>query len=120
MALSKPAASVVIALTGTELSEAVVSSIIDDAALIAAACLEPKSDEVQASALKWLAAHLIASTSDQESKVVTSTKLGDASDTFGAAQLSNGIMGTTYGQQAVALAPCLARLGRARAKITVV
>lgn len=120
MALSKPAASVVISLTGTDLPEPVVTAIIDDAALLAEKCLANFSSDRQVAALKWLAAHLIASTSDEGASVRSSEKLGDAADGFARAQLGNGIMGTTYGQQAVALAPCLGRLGRPTARVTVV
>lgn len=119
MALSKPDAADVISLTGTDLSSSVVSSIIDDAALIGS-CVSDLTDAEQEAALKWLAAHLIASTSDESSQAVSSAKLGDASDTYARAKTSDGIMGTTYGQQAVAIAPCLARLGRAKASIEVV
>lgn len=120
MPLSKPAAAVVIALTGTDLDEPTVEAIIDDAALIAERCLSGYSSAIQQSALKWLAAHLIASTSDEGASVRSSEKLGDASDGFARAQFGNGIMGTTYGQQAVALVPCLGRLGRPTARVTVV
>lgn len=118
MALSKPTAAVVIALTGTELPEAVVTAIIDDAALMANDCLSPLSAEVQEAALKWLSAHLVAS-SDGEGQV-SSEKLGDASVTYARGTLGDGISGTMYGQQAIALAPCLAYLGRARATIGVI
>lgn len=119
MSLTKPIAADVIALTGTGLSEAVVSDIIDDAALIGD-CLSTLSSAKQEAALKWLAAHLIASTSDDGSQVLTSAKLGDASDSYARAKTGDGIAGTTYGQQAIAIAPCLARLGRAKASIEVV
>ena len=117
--MAKPTAEVVIALTGTELSEGVVSSIIDDAALIAGPCLAGVSDALETAALKWLAAHLIASTSDMGSATLTSDKLGDASQSWSRAQMGDAMMGTSYGQQAVALVPCLARIGRARASIEV-
>lgn len=120
MALQKPSAADVIALTQTDLPEPVVSAIIDDAALMAENCLSTKSAAVQEAALKWLAAHLIASTSDEGSQTISSTKLGDASDSYARATTGDGVSGTTYGQQAIALAPCLAYLGRARAKVTVV
>lgn len=116
--MAKPTASDVIALTGTDMPEAVVSAIIDDAALIAADCLSSVSDALETAALKWLSAHLIASTND--GGVIQSEKLGDASDTYSRAATGDGIMGTTYGQQAVALVPCLGRLGRPTAKVTVV
>lgn len=119
MALTKPTAADVIALTGTDLSSAVVTQIIDDAALIGS-CVSALTSDEQEAALRWLAAHLVASTSDDGSQVVSSAKLGDASDSYARAKTSDGIAGSTYGQQAIAIAPCLARLGRAKASIEVV
>lgn len=110
----------VIALTGCELSEPVVASIIEDAALIADPCLAGVPTIRANAAIKWLAAHLVASTSDQGSATLTSDKLGDASQSWARGQMGDGLMGTTYGQQAVALVPCLARVGRARASIEVI
>lgn len=120
MALSKPDSQDVIDLTGTALDSGVVSALIDDAALIGKDCLESLTDEYQKAALKWLAAHMVASTSDQSSAVLTSNKLGDASKSWARGQMGTAIQGTTYGQQAVALVPCLARLGTAKASVEVV
>ena len=120
MSLNKPTAQSVIDLTGTDLESAVVGSIIDDAALLAEKCLENLDADRQAAALRWLTAHLIASTSDEGSKSVSSSRLGDASDSYSSASTGDGISGTSYGQQAIAIAPCLARLGRARASIKVI
>lgn len=119
MALSKPDASVVIALTGTELPEAVVTALIDDAALMAEACIEGFDAARQEAILKWIAAHLV---STQSGGTLTSEKLGDASETRKGATVSDGINGTVFGQQALALDPtgCLARIGRAKANIQVV
>ena len=118
MSLNKPTAQSVIDLTGTELPESVVDSIIGDAAIIGYACLSPLSADVQQAALKWLTAHLIASTDSGAS--IKSESMGDASETYVRAQVKDGIAGTIYGQQAIAIAPCLAQLGRAKARITVV
>lgn len=116
--MAKPSATEVTNLTGTELDQTVVSALIDDAALIAADCLSGVTDDVETAALKWLSAHLVAST--EEGGVRTSESLGDASESFVRAKVGDGIMGTTYGQQAVALLPCLGRLGCPSAKVTVV
>lgn len=118
MALSKPSAADVIALTGTSLDAAVVTAIIDDAALMADSCLSPLSDAVQEAALKWLSAHLVSSSGGEGQ--VSSEKLGDASVTYARGTLGDGVSGTMYGQQAIALAPCLAYLGRAKATIGVI
>lgn len=118
MAIARPAADDVIALTSTSLDMSVVDQVITDAALIAEKCVRNLPAVTQRSAIKWLAAHLIASTHD--GGVMTSSKLGDASEAYSRAVVGNGLMGTTYGQQAVALVPCLGRIGRPRASITVV
>ena len=118
MSLSKPTAQTVIDLTGTELPESVVTSIIDDAAIIGRDCLAALDADTQEAALKWLAAHLIAST--DSGATLKSESLGDASQSYVRAQVKDGIAGTVYGQQAIAISPCLARLGRAKARITVV
>jgi hypothetical protein len=116
--MATPTAASVIAITGTKLSESVVDSIIADAALIAANCLVGVADGVETAALKWLAAHLVASTT--ANGAVTSRKLGDASKSYASTNLGDGLMGTSYGQQAVALLPCLATIGRAQAVIEVI
>lgn len=118
MALQKPSAQDVIDLTETDLPQAVVTAIIDDAALMAEECLKSLTGDRQEAALKWLSAHLIGSTNS--GGVLTSEKLGDASESYSRATVGDGISGTVYGQQAIALAPCLARLGRARASIEVI
>ena len=118
MSLSKPTAQAVIDLTGSDIPAPVVESIIDDAAIIGRDCLSVLDAETQEAALKWLTAHLIAST--DSGAQLSSEKLGDASETYVRAQVKDGIAGTVYGQQAIAIAPCLARVGRARARITVV
>ena len=106
-----PTESEVIAITGTDFSEAVVDAIIADAALIAEGCISSYSDERQTAIIKWLACHLIASTngaSGTGSGSVTSSKLGDASE--------------SYGQQALLLDTngCLARKGRPPATVQVI
>ena len=118
MSLTKPDPQEVIDLTGTTLGEHVVALVIEDASLIGAECLSGLSSAAQQAALKWLAAHLIAST--DSGATLASESLGDASQSYVRAQVKDGIAGTVYGQQAIALAPCLARIGRAKARITVV
>lgn len=118
--MATPSAADVIALTETDLATAVVTSIIVDAENISAECRAAASltDAEETTVLKWLAAHLVASTRD--SAVLTSTKLGDGADSFQRAQVGDGIAGTVYGQQAIAMLPCLATLGRAKATVEVV
>ena len=118
--MAKPTASDVLSLTGLNIDEAVVSSVVDDAAVMAERCSSAWSDAQETAILKWLAAHLLSSTHD--GGVTTSESLGDASQSYKRAQMSDGIAGTTYGQQAIALdsSGCLARLGRAKASIEVI
>lgn len=117
--MSLPSASDVIALTGSSLAEAVVTALIADAALIAEDCVGGYTPERQTAIIKWLAAHLVASTSAGGESVLTSDKLGDASQTYARATTGDSLSGTMYGQQALALDAngCLARKGRARASI---
>lgn len=119
MPIQTPNAASVIELTGTDLSESVVSLIIEDAALAAESCLSTLSADRQRAALKWLAAHMISATSDQGSQAVVSSKLGDASDSYARGSLGQGINSSFYGQQALAIAPCLAGFGMAKATIEV-
>lgn len=110
-----PTASDVIALTETDLSEAVVYGIIADASVLAADCLSGVLDPAYTSVIKWLAAHMVASAGDS-SGAMTSDRLGDAQQSFSRAVTGAGLMGTAYGQQAIALAPCLSGLGMRQAK----
>lgn len=116
--MANPAAADIIAMTGTRLSETLVETLIAQAALIAAPCLVGASDDLETATLMWLTAHLVASTSTNGT--VTSRKLGDASKSYSTAQVGNGIMGTVYGQQAIALLPCLATAGRSTAVLEVI
>lgn len=121
-----PTASEVIALTGTDFSEAVVDAIIADAALIAEGCISSYSDERQTAIIKWVACHLIASTngaSGTGSGSVTSSKLGDASESYAKSALTGeGLKATHYGQQVLLLDTngCLARKGRPPATVQVI
>lgn len=117
VAVSKPTAAVVIALTGTGFDSATVSAIIDDAAMIAEKCIASYDATRQAAIVKWLAAHLIASTGGEG--VAVSESLGDASTSWQRAPLGDALKGTTYGQQALLLDTngCLAKQGRARATV---
>lgn len=116
--MANPDAADIIALTGTTLSQALVETLIAQAALIAAPCLVGASDDLETAVLMWLTAHLVASTSTNAT--VTSRSLGDASKSYSVGQLNNGVMGTLYGQQAVALLPCLATIGRSTAVLEII
>jgi hypothetical protein len=121
MALAKPELSAVRAIIGTDLSDPQVQSVIDDAALLAEGCPKVAGYDAgrQAAIVKWLSAHMIASTA--KTGVLTQKSLGDASESYGRAQVGLNLSGTTYGQQALALDPsgCLARLGQRSAFVQV-
>lgn len=117
-----PTTQSVIDLTSTSLPESVVSSLIEDAALIAEDCIASYSESRQTSIVRWLAAHLVASTAAGGSSTLTSDKLGDAAQTFARATVGEGFSGTIYGQQALALDTngCLNRKGKARASVQII
>lgn len=110
-----PTVNDVRAIILTKKDDAQVQAFIDDAVLLTKSC--GFDGALQKAILRWVTAHLISSTVDEG--VVTSDALGGASRSYARASLGNGLAGTTYGQQALALdtAGCLARLGSARASI---
>lgn len=113
-----PSAADVITLTGTSLSEAVVTSLISDASLMASnSCFDAYPEQRRAAIIKWLAAHLVATTPG--SGVVSSEKLGDASITYTRQPLGKGLEGTVYGAQALSLDTngCLTGIGRGKASV---
>ena len=113
-----PSAADVIAITGTSLPEVVVDAIITDAALIAAQCFEGVDGDRQEAALKWLAAHLVSSAGEANGSL-TSDRLGDAAQTYAKSVTGAGLMGSAYGQQAIALLPCLSGIGMRTGKFVV-
>jgi len=121
MALAKPTAAEVIALHDAGFASAVVESIIDDAALLADnMCTQAYDAARQKAIVKWLAAHMIASTNN--GGVLASESLGSASDSYHRASLGEGLKGTVYGQQVLLLDNngCLSRIGKPRASIEVI
>jgi len=94
-----------------------VQSMIDDAALLVNRCVTTLACDLQATIIKWVAAHLIASTSTSTSGgtgVVTGERLGDASINYAKPVLQSfGLSSTTYGLQAIGLDPngCLTTIG---------
>ena len=101
----------------TALEDAAVAALIDDATLLVEDCVSALSCSRQATIIKWVTAHLIASMSTStagQTGVLTSESLGDASRSYAKPTLGEqGLHGTTYGQQAIAYDPngCLATLG---------
>lgn len=118
MALSLPTVDEVRSIVQTDLDDAGVQGLINDAAALATRCLTPLEPDLQKTILKWLTAHLIqilgkATGEGFANVAVTSMKLGDASETYARASLGTNLGSTPYGQQAILLDPngCLARLG---------
>lgn len=116
-----PTSSDVIAITGSTLPSAVVDALIADAALVAGDCITPYAADRQTAIIKWLAAHMIAST-DANGGTLTQDKLGDASQSYARATLGENLRGTIYGQQALALDTngCLVTRGKGRASVEII
>lgn len=108
------------AITESTLPDAVITALIGDAGLIGGPCIDQYDTARRDAIVKWLAAHLVASTSTDGS--LTSESLGDASRSYARGQLGDRLRGTTYGQQALALdlKGCLTRRGGAPATFEVV
>jgi hypothetical protein len=119
MAIALPTADDVRAIIETDKTDPQIEAIIADAALIAKACIADLDADVQKAIVKWLTAHLIASSASgiEGGAQITSMKLGDASESYARASMGAGLAGTSYGQQALALDPngCLAQIGMRRA-----
>jgi len=117
MPIATPEVSAVRAIIGTGLSDPQVQSVIDDAALLAEGCPAVAGYDAprQKAIIKWLTAHLIASTA--HAGVLTQKALGDASESYARPQTGLNLAGTSYGQQALVLdqSGCLAALGGKRA-----
>lgn len=117
--ISKPTPAEVRIIIETKLADPALQSVIDDAALFVEGC--PKvttyDDARQKAIVKWVTAHMLASTNASGSGALTAKSLGDASESYARPTLGVGLSGTTYGQQAIALDPsgCLANLGKPKA-----
>lgn len=111
-----PTATEVRSIIDTALTDEQIDSIVTDAVLLVETCSSGWSDARYTSILKWVTAHLIASRGGTEG-VLTSSRLGDAQDNYMRTTPGDGLKGTTYGQQALALDTngCLVNLGKRRA-----
>jgi hypothetical protein len=112
MAIEKPSAADVQTIIAA--TDAQANAAIEDAALIAETCVTSLAGDRQKAIIKYLAAHLIASGIGAQK---TSERLGDASVSWARAQMGQGLLGTSYGQQAIALDPngCLLKIGKVKA-----
>lgn len=126
--MAAPAVSAVqILLTGgtTAPPTEVIQAYIDDAAALLAGCpcILNLPDATQTAIQKYLAAHLYTvATKNQGAGAVTQKKLGDASTSYAAPSLGDGLKLTTYGQQALLYdtTGCLLTLGQKAAGFEVV
>lgn len=115
MTVALPTAEEVLVLVRpTTLSEEEVDVIIGDAALMVEHCVAKLSDERQAAIVKYVAAHIIATTGRGGGRgLMMSKKLGDASETYARGTFGGGLSSSVFGKQALALDPsgCLLNLG---------
>jgi|SRR5690554_1893248 len=106
----------------TELSDLQIEAAINDVQLIAEKCLKAITDENRRDAIvKYLAAHLLTIVDSSGAGVATSSKLGDASDSYATSHFGEGLKATSYGQLAIQLDPngCLMRIGKPKAEVQV-
>jgi hypothetical protein len=105
-------------IISTEASDAQVQVAINDVTLMAARCLALIADEPTRDAIvKYLAAHLLTIIDSTGAGVATSSKLGDASDTYKTDGFGRSLGSSNYGQMAIQLDPngCLQRIGNPKA-----
>lgn len=118
-----PTATEVRAIITTSLTDAQIDAIAADALLLVEACssFTSYSDARQTAIVKWVTAHLIASSNATGGGALTQKSLGDASESYARPMLGVGMGGTTYGQQAIALdtSGCLAQIGKIKATFKV-
>ena len=116
----KPEAEAVLSLTGAELPASVVDTLIEDAVLMAGNCLKHYGEDRQTAIIKWLAAHLVASTDDGAE--LASESVDGASHSFSRPAPGEGLRGTSFGRQALALdyRGCLDGIGKRRPTVEVI
>lgn len=95
---------------------------ISDAGLMLNACAKLYDDERQAALVKYLAAHLLASSQVGAAGSLASESVDGTSYSRATATLGQNLKGTTFGQQALLLDPngCLQSLGEMNARLWVV
>jgi hypothetical protein len=101
------------AIIATELSDEQVEGLILDAELMVRTCVASLDEERQCAIIKYVTADLIASAVEGAGAgAVTSSRLGDAADTYAASTEFPGR--SSYWDKAVLLDPngCLRKLGR--------
>ena len=120
VAVARPEADAVLSLTGAELPASVVDTLIEDAVLMAGNCLKHYGDDRQTAIIKWLAAHLVAST--EGNAEIQSESVDGASQTFVRPEPGEGLRGTSFGRQALGLdyRGCLEGIGKRRPTVEVI
>ena len=118
--MSNPTAQEVKRIIATALDDDAINQMIEDAAMLGGACVDGYDADRRKIIIRWLTAHLIASSHNEGA--LQSESLGDASETYARAQLGDSLRGTVYGQQALALDAkgCLSRIGKKRASVQVI
>lgn len=116
--VTKPSAADVRIIITTEMTDEQILAIVDDAALLAARCLSVLESDLQKAIIKYLTAHIIVQSPNGPGGggQLTSSSLGDASDTYASGQFGKGLSASSYGQMAIALDPngCLVDIGKSR------
>lgn len=112
-----PSSEDVKSIIDTEKTDAIVNTVIEDADLLVSRAIANYADDRKKAIVKWVAAHLIAST--DVDGIRASEKLGDATDSFARPKLGDLLKGTPYGQSALLLDEegLLDKLGKAKATI---
>lgn len=122
MAITEPTADEVRVIISTNMTDAQIDAIVDDAVLLVEDCIEDLSAARQTAIVKYVTAHLIMTIQSGQSGVsdgeagglIQQESLGDASVTYTRPTLeAGGLKSTMYGLQAIALDPdgCLVTLG---------
>lgn len=105
------------AVVKTDVSDACLQDVIDEAYLLVGDCIVGLEDARKTAIVRWTAAHILYSTSrltNMRELRITSRKLGDASETYASGPTGEGLRSSIYGQRAIDLDPsgCLAGLGQ--------
>lgn len=107
----------------TLLSDEAIQQFIDDAVLMVEPCtvIATFSEAKQKAIIRYIAAHMIATSGDGTEGRMTSQKIGDASETYEAGTLGQGLKASSFGQKAIEMdtSGCLASLGKQRIQFKV-
>ena len=118
--MSNPTVQEVKRVIATALDDDAIEQMIEDAAMLGGDCVDGYNADRRKIIIRWLAAHLIASSHNEGA--LQSESLGDASESYARGQLGDALRGTVYGQQALSfdVKGCLSRIGKKRASVQVI